>query len=58
MQSVDYYKALILEIDEHGIDLTDWEITFIASMIDRPEAWGFNERQRDKIEQIHKERAE
>jgi len=42
-------------IDKEGEDLTEWEIDFIANLIDSRLGW-FSQKQANKIEAIHRQR--
>lgn len=47
---------MLRELDDMEGDLTDWEMKFIADLIDR-EPDHFTERQAEKIRQIYEEKA-
>ena len=49
------FLVMIEEIDEFGQDLTEWEVRFIADLIDRY-VTAFSSGQAKQIERIHEER--
>ena len=56
--SKHYYKkvdATVNAIDSHGEGLTEWEVDFIASLVDDPPGW-YSPRQIAQIDRIFDER--
>lgn len=50
-------RELVEEIDDRGEDLTDWEIGFIANIIDK-DLRTFTKAQANAIRRIHRERVD
>lgn len=48
---IEKIKERIKDVDENGEGLTEWEINFIAEMIDKPPTY-FTEKQEDIINRI------
>jgi len=48
-------ENMVLDIDDYGVDLTEWEINFIADLIDNPPVT-FSEEQINTIEKIYLQR--
>ena len=48
-------EDLVKHIDEFGEDLTEWEIDFIADLIDNPPA-AYSEKQETVIQRIYEQR--
>lgn len=55
-KGIDYYQELVEEIDATALELNDWEVKFIANMVDKPSTYIFSVDQRSKIQQIYDER--
>ncbi len=51
----DYLREVLVEIDDHGKELTNWEIGFVSRLIDgEPDTFTPNET--EKIQEIYMER--
>lgn len=46
---------MLLEIDENGEDLTDWEKEFVSNLVDEEVTW-FTPKQERQIRRIHEEK--
>lgn len=49
-------QVLVKHIDSFGKGLSDWEVNFIANMIDRPPINGYSIKQIKIIERIYDEK--
>lgn len=48
-------RSMVDEIDEDGEDLSEWEVEFIANLIDN-DVQSFTDKQAEIIRRIHKDR--
>jgi len=54
------YRQMVLEVSDHGRNLTDWELNFIADMDEKFDKYGsgtiLSDAQKDTIDRIHRDR--